>query len=111
MASNKLKRPPSKKSGKKNPYISEEEAIGLLSVIADPAKLRIARLLSDAKEMRSGDIADQFEISRTTISHHLSTMKIKGFVSARKVGKEVYYSLNKEHMVALLKGILCFIEK
>src|SRR5688572_7403774 len=95
---------------KRHSEIDEEKAISLLSVIADPAKLRIARLLAGHKEMRSGDIAMNFDTSRTTISHHLATMRMKGFVRSRKQGKEVFYSLNKEHVLEMLRSIVCYIE-
>ncbi len=91
--------------------IDENKAINLLSTIADPAKLRIARILADHAELRSGDIASHFAISRTTISHHLATMRMRGFVRSRKQGREVFYSLNKEEIVSLLKAIACYIEQ
>lgn len=102
---------PRKINTKSRGEIDEDQAISLLATIADPAKLRIARLLANQQSMRSGDIAGKFAISRTTVSHHLAIMKMRGLVKTQKKGKEVYYSLNKDHVIGTLNSIICFLEK
>ena len=46
------------------------------------------------KEMTAGDTADQFHISKPSISHHLDILKRADLVTSEKKGQFVVYSLN-----------------
>jgi DNA-binding transcriptional ArsR family regulator len=40
------------------------------------------------------------------VSHHLNLLRRAGLVRVRKHGREMYYRLNKEPIVATLQGLL-----
>ncbi len=63
------------------------------------------------KELCANDIANNFSLSRPTISHHLNLMKRIGILNSRKDGKEMYYSLNKSYLVDTLKMIIKSFKK
>ena len=42
-------------------------------------------------------------MTKSSISHQLSTLRKSGIVKCRKVGKEVYYSLDDEHVKELFQ--------
>ena len=44
--------------------------------------------------MSAGEIADEFEISRPSISHHLDLLRQAGLVSSSKEGQFVHYEMN-----------------
>ncbi len=44
--------------------------------------------------MTAGDIADHFDMSKPSISHHLDLLKQAGLLSQIKKGQFRYYSLN-----------------
>ncbi len=44
-------------------------------------------------DLTAGEIAQQFKISKPSISHHLSLLKQAGLVSDQRQGQNVYYSL------------------
>ena len=44
--------------------------------------------------LNAGQIASAFDMKKPSISKHLDILKNAGFVSARKKGQFVYYSLN-----------------
>ena len=46
------------------------------------------------EDKTAGEIADQFDFSKPTISHHLDLLKQAGLVLSRKEGQFIYYSLN-----------------
>ena len=50
--------------------------------LSDPTRRRILELLSD-RDMSAGEIAEYFDISKPSISHHLSTLKAAGLVLDR----------------------------
>lgn len=46
------------------------------------------------KDMTAGEIAEKFNISKPSISHHLDILKRADLVSSIKKGQFVYYSIN-----------------
>ena len=74
------------------------------TAMGDPIRLQIALLLRD-KPLNVGDIADQFEISRPAISHHLRVLKDANILDSEKSGQEVYYTLNKEFIAHELRAM------
>ncbi len=65
----------------------------LFKALNDPTRRRILELLRK-KDMTAGDIADCFEMSKPSISHHLDLLKQAGLIEAEKKGQFIYYSLN-----------------
>jgi len=65
----------------------------LFKALNDPTRREIVELLK-AKDMTAGEIADHFNISKPSISHHLDLLKQADIVSAVKEGQFIYYSLN-----------------
>ncbi len=59
----------------------------------DPTRRRILELLR-AGDLTAGEIADQFDISRPSISHHLDLLRQAGLVEDRREGQFIIYSLN-----------------
>lgn len=68
--------------------------------LSDKNRQKILELLKEeAKEMNVSEICKHFDMTQPAISSHLSILKRANLVSARKQGKEVYYSLNKYWMI------------
>ena len=65
-------------------------------------------ILSNLKErdMSAGDIANLFNISKPSISHHLEILRKADLVRSEKRGQFVVYSLNTTIMDELLQWIL-----
>ncbi len=58
------------------------------------------------KDMSAGEIADKFQISKPSVSHHLDILKRANMVSSEKKGQFVIYSLNTTIVEDLLQWIL-----
>lgn len=65
----------------------------IFKALDDPTRRRILELLNE-RDMSAGDIADQFEMSKPSISHHLDLLKQANLVIAIKQGQFQMYSLN-----------------
>jgi DNA-binding transcriptional ArsR family regulator len=65
----------------------------MFKALNDPTRREILVLLRK-KDMNAGDIANQFNISKPSISHHLDLLKQADLVLAEKEGQFVNYSLN-----------------
>ncbi|QZY54505.1 ArsR/SmtB family transcription factor [Crassaminicella profunda] len=82
--------------------------VNVLKAMADEIRMDILYLLK-MEEMNVNDLAEQFDISRPTVSHHLQILKRANLVYARKEGKEIYYSINIYAITSLAEGLLRFI--
>ena len=58
------------------------------------------------QEMTAGDIADKFNISKPSISHHLDILKRSDLVTSEKKGQFVVYSLNTTIVDDIIKWII-----
>ncbi|MDB5015512.1 MAG: sdpR 5 [Mucilaginibacter sp.] len=77
----------------------------LFKALNDPTRREILDLLK-VKDLTAGEIADQFNISKPSISHHLDLLRQAGLVVSVKEGQFIYYSLNTTVMDELLKWLV-----
>lgn len=61
--------------------------------IADPTRREILRILAGG-EKSAGELAEQFDMTKPTISHHFQVLKEADLVSARREGTRIFYRLN-----------------
>ena len=66
-------------------------------IIGDNTRTKILYAL-DQNELCVCDIANILNMSKSSISHQLATLKSAGIVKFIKVGKEVFYMLDDEHV-------------
>ncbi|WP_246629370.1 autorepressor SdpR family transcription factor [Mesobacillus maritimus] len=79
----------------------------LFKALSDENRRKILDLLRKG-DLTSGEIAENFEISKAGISQHLSVLKNAELVYAIKKGQYVYYSLNSTVFQDVLKWIVQF---
>ncbi|WP_400072900.1 autorepressor SdpR family transcription factor [Zobellia russellii] len=77
----------------------------LFKALNDETRRRIIELLKD-KDMNAGEIANEFNISKPSISHHLDILKRADLIISEKKGQFVQYSLNTSILEDLLAWIL-----
>lgn len=77
----------------------------LFKALNDPTRREILELLKE-KDLTAGEIADQFNISKPSISHHLDLLRQAGLVVSVKEGQFICYSLNTTVMDEMLKWII-----
>ena len=66
-------------------------------IIGDPTRTKILFAL-DQNEMCVCDIANVLGMKKSSISHQLATLRKSGIVKCRREGKEIYYTLDDEHV-------------
>jgi ArsR family transcriptional regulator, arsenate/arsenite/antimonite-responsive transcriptional repressor len=79
----------------------------IFKALNDETRREILELLK-VKDLSAGEIADYFNISKPSISHHLDILKRADLISSEKKGQFVIYSLNTTIMEDVLKWILTF---
>jgi len=82
----------------------------LFKALNDATRREILEMLR-VKDLTAGEIADRFNISKPSISHHLDLLKQAGLVDATKEGQFIYYSLNTTVVDDIVKWFLQFKTK
>ena len=72
----------------------------LFSALSDPTRLRIISVLLDG-EMNVGQIAAQLGMTESAVSHQLRGLRQMRLVRSRKEGRQVYYTLDDDHVAKL----------
>lgn len=81
--------------------------VDVFKALGDPTRRKILELLRD-KPLNAGEIADHFNISKPSISHHLNILKNSGLIIDERVGQNIMYSLNMTVFQDVMKWILDF---
>ena len=77
----------------------------LFKALNDETRRKIIELLKKG-DMDAGAIANKFEISKPSISHHLDILKRADLITSEKKGHHIVYSLNTSIFEDLIKWIL-----
>ena len=77
--------------------------------LADPTRRRILELLR-AGDMSAGELAELFDISKPSFSHHLATLRNAGLVTDERHGQNIVYSLNTTVMQDLVGWFMGFAD-
>ncbi|MCQ6282758.1 autorepressor SdpR family transcription factor [Bacillus sp. EB600] len=77
----------------------------VFKALADPTRRKILDLLKE-QDLTAGDIAEQFEMTKPSISNHLKILKSAGLVMDEKKGQFIIYSLNSTVLQDVIKWLL-----
>jgi DNA-binding transcriptional ArsR family regulator len=77
---------------------------GVFKALADPTRRRVLALLRE-RPMSAGELADQFDVSKPTMSAHFSVLREAGLIDATKHGKTIIYRLKKSVLEEALMGL------
>ncbi|MTI56562.1 ArsR/SmtB family transcription factor [Geosporobacter ferrireducens] len=81
------------------------DASAVFQQLCDGSRLRILWLLCHCEECGI-NIAAAVGMSNAAVSHHLKSLKLKGLVTSRRAGKEVYYTLANTETAQLIHRII-----
>ena len=74
----------------------------LFKALSDETRMKIAYSLTIEDELCVCDVAHIVGATTATTSHHLRHLKNLGLAKFRKEGKQVYYSLDDDHVKQLI---------
>ncbi len=74
----------------------------LFRAFSDTSRVRILSALM-AGEMNIRSLAEAVGISESAVSHHMRGLRQMRMVQSRREGKEVYYRIDDEHIIALFQ--------
>lgn len=79
---------------------------GAFKALADPTRREILRLLSRRGEMTAGQLAEGFDISAPSMSHHFNVLKQAELIRSRRDGQQIYYALNTTVLQDLMGALM-----
>ncbi len=74
--------------------LDDRELVQVLKSLADPSRLKMIQEIASAGELSCGQIAEHFDVSQPTISHHLKILQEAGVLISRQEGKHHFISVN-----------------
>jgi DNA-binding transcriptional ArsR family regulator len=77
---------------------------GVFRALADPTRRRVLALLRE-KPMSAGDLAEQFDVSKPTMSAHFTVLREAGLIDATRHGKSIVYQLKMSVLEEALMGL------
>ena len=65
----------------------------VFKALADPTRRQILRLLGRG-EMTAGELAERFDMTKPSMSHHFAVLKEADLIRSRREGQQIWYSVN-----------------
>jgi ArsR family transcriptional regulator, lead/cadmium/zinc/bismuth-responsive transcriptional repressor len=88
------------------PNLVDDSTAGLLAdtfkALSDPTRVRIVSLLAGA-ELCVCDLAAALGMSQSAVSHQLRTLRDMRLVRWRRDGRQIFYTLDDEHVEDLFR--------
>ncbi len=82
--------------------LSDRDLIRALKALADPTRFRMVQEIAAAGELSCGEVAERFDVSQPTISHHLKILLQAGLLVQRTEGKHHYTSVDRPLLASLV---------
>ncbi len=80
------------------------------SALSDATRREILSMLK-YRDMTAGEIAERFELSKATVSHHLSILKQAELITGDKKAQTITYSLNTTVFQDFLRSVAAMLDK
>lgn len=82
----------------------------IFKLLADETRLRIICCLLN-EELCVCDLSELLKLNQSTVSHQLQLLRSSKLVKFRRDGKQIFYSLDDEHIEEILQMALCHIKE
>jgi len=79
------------------------------TALGDEHRQRILLTFAPGERLNVGQIVDVSTLSRSAVSHHLRILREAGVLESRKEGKEVYFWVNKDFLIAAMETVIEYI--
>ena len=81
------------------------------TALGDEHRQRILLTFEPGEKLNVGQIVEVSTLSRSAVSHHLKLLHRAGVLDTEKVGKEVYYWVNKPFLETSMGAVLAYIRE
>ena len=81
------------------------------TALGDEHRQRILLTFDPGERLNVGQIVEVSTLSRSAVSHHLRILRESGVLRCEKVGKEVYYWVDKAFLDEALSAVLGYVRE
>jgi DNA-binding transcriptional ArsR family regulator len=81
------------------------------TALGDEHRQRILLTFEPGERLNVGQIVEVSTLSRSAVSHHLKVLRASGVLGSEKVGKEVYFWVDKDFLETSLGAVLEYIRE
>jgi ArsR family transcriptional regulator len=78
--------------------------------LADPTRRSILAMLREG-EKTAGDLAEAFDMTKPSMSHHFAVLKEADLITSRREAQQIWYSLNTSIVEELLSWTMDLLNK
>ncbi len=82
----------------------------IFTALGDEHRQRILLTFEPGERLNVGQIVDVSTLSRSAVSHHLKILREAGVLDSEKIGKEVYFWLNKKQVKESLMAVMNYLK-
>ena len=83
----------------------------VFAALGDEHRQRILLLFEPGEHLNVGQIAEVSTLSRSTVSHHLKILREAEVLCSEKIGKEVYFWVNKAALEETFGNVLDYVRE
>ncbi len=83
----------------------------LFIALGDEHRQRILLAFEPGERMNILQIVEASTLSRTAVTHHLKVLRESGALASEKVGKEVYFWIDKQVITSGISNVLRYIKE
>jgi DNA-binding transcriptional ArsR family regulator len=81
----------------------------VFTALGDEHRQRILLLFEQGERLNVGQIADASTLTRSTVSHHLKILREANVLESEKIGKEVWFWINRAWLETTLGSVLDYL--
>jgi DNA-binding transcriptional ArsR family regulator len=83
----------------------------VFTALGDEHRQRILLLFERSERLNVGQIAEVSTLTRSTVSHHLKILREANVLVSEKVGKEVWFWINRPWLEETLGNVLDYMRQ
>lgn len=77
----------------------------MFTALGDEHRQRILLLLEPGERLNVGQIAEVSILTRSTVSHHLKILRDAGVLRSEKIGKEVWFWIDRDWILSVFANV------
>ena len=83
----------------------------VFTALGDEHRQRILLLFEPGERLNVGQIAEVSTLARSTVSHHLKILREAGVLQSEKIGKEVWFWIDRDWLLSVFDKVTTYIRE
>ena len=88
-----------------------KDTAAIFIALGDEQRQRILLTFEKNERLNILQLVSTTTLSRTAVTHHLKVLHQAGVLDSEKIGKEVYFWINRNNVLEALQRVLSYIQQ